>query len=315
MDRIDAMRAFARIVERKSFTRAVADLGVPRARLSETVQQLEKRLGTTLLVRTTRQVSPTAQGEEFYRRCLFIVAEVEEAEAAAGEVLPAGHLRIDVHGTWARRFLFPTLPEFLERYPLVRLHVGEGDRLVDLFKEGVDCAIRVGERSNDSLEGRCLGYLEESTFASPGYLGRHGSPRQLNELAGHQMVGFVSSATGAVMPLKFRTPAGIQSINLPTSVTVRTASSNACMAVSGMGLMQAPRYRVMHELRSGALVEVLESHLPPPLPVHLLHPPGRDRYPRVAAFIEWASSQFARKLTEIGPAYGHVVATGATPST
>ncbi len=111
--------------------------------------------------------------------------------------MPAGPLRIDVHGTFARRFLLPDLPGFLERHPGIQLHIGEGDRLVDLVGEGIDCVIRVGAPADSGLVGRKLGVLAEGTFASPAYLARHGVPASPDDLAGHRMIGFVSSATRA----------------------------------------------------------------------------------------------------------------------
>jgi DNA-binding transcriptional LysR family regulator len=292
MDTLDAMRAFVRIVERRSFIQAAHDLALPRSRLSEAVQQLERRLGVRLLDRTTRQVAPTTEGEDYYQRCLLILAQIAEADSVGGATAPAGPLRIDVHGTWARHFLLPGVPAFLARYPGVALHIGEGDRLVDLIKEGCDCVIRIGQPADSELIGRRIGALEEGTFASPDYLARCGIPQEPADLVSHQMIGFISSATGAPMPLQFSTPAGIESVTLPYSVTVTAAASYVCLAVHGMGLLQVPRYGVAAELRTGALVEVLPAFAPPPLPVYLLYPQGRQRAPRVKVFMEWAEAQF-----------------------
>ena len=296
MDRIDAMRAFVRVAERRSFAQAAHDLGLPRSRVSEAVQQLERRLGVRLLTRTTRQVTPTAEGEAYHRRCLLILAAIDDAEAAVAEAVPAGPLRVDVHGTFARWFLVPGLPGFLDRHPGIRLHLGDGDRLVDLVRDGVDCAIRVGQPASSGLIGRRLGVLEEGTFASPGYLARHGTPRSPDDLDGHRMIGFVSSATRAVMPLTFRTGDDRQTVLLPVSVTVASAESNVGLGVQGLGLIQAPRYRLADELASGALVEVLAAWPPPPLPVHLLHPEGRQLSPRVRAFMDWAVVEVSGRL-------------------
>lgn len=180
MDRTDAVRAFVRVVERRSFVQAPHDLVLPRFRVSEAVQQLERRLGMRLLVRTTRPVTPSAEGEDDHRHCLAILADIDDAEARITETALAGPLRIDVHGTFAKRFLLPGLPSFLEDHPGIRLRVGEGDRLVDLIRDGVDCVIRMGEPADSSLIGRRLEVLEEGTFASPSYLARHGVPTLLD---------------------------------------------------------------------------------------------------------------------------------------
>jgi DNA-binding transcriptional LysR family regulator len=144
MDRFTAMRAFVRIVERRSFTRASEDLGLPRATVTDAIKALEQRLGVRLLNRTTRLVAPTLEGEAFYGRCLRLIADMDDAESAFRDVPPRGLLRIEVHGTLGRHLLFPHLPEFLQHYPDIELDVSEGDRYVDLLREGVDAAIRVG---------------------------------------------------------------------------------------------------------------------------------------------------------------------------
>ena len=296
MDRVDVMRAFTRVVERRSFARAASDLGLPRSRTSEAVRQLERHLGVRLLARTTRRVTLTAEGEDYHRRCLAILAAIDEADAAATRTGPAGPLRIDVHSSFAQRFLLPGLPGFLARHPGIRLHLGEGDRLIDLVAEGVDCAIRVGRPADSGLVGRKLGMLAEGTFASPGYLARHGVPASPDDLGGHRMIGFVSSATRAVMPLEFESGGGVRTVSLPVSVTVSAAATNAGLARLGLGLIQVPRYRVADELAAGTLVEVLAAHPPTATPVYLLYLEGRQLSPRVRIFIEWASGEIAAEL-------------------
>jgi DNA-binding transcriptional LysR family regulator len=169
MDRFTAMRAFVRIVERRSFTRASEDL--PAAGHGDRRDQgAGQRLGVRLLHRTTRLVVPTLEGEAFYGRCLRLIADMDDAEAAFRDVPPRGPLRIEVHGTLGRHLLFPHLPEFLQRYPEIELEVSEGDRYVDLLREGVDAALRVGTLADSDLAARRLTMLREVTVASPGYV-------------------------------------------------------------------------------------------------------------------------------------------------
>ncbi len=290
------MRAFTRVVERRSFAQAASDIGLPRSRASEAVQQLERQLGVRLLARTTRKVTLTVEGEGYYRRCLAILSAIDDADAAAAQTVPAGPLRIDVHSRFAQQYLLPGLPGFLERYPNIQLHIGEGDRLIDLVAEGVDCAIRVGKPADSGLVGRKLGVLAEGTFASPAYLARHGVPKSPNDLEGHRMIGFVSSATRAIMPLEFQFDGGVRMVSLPVSVTVSAAATNASLARLGFGLVQVPRYRVAHELETGALVEVLADCPPTASPVYLLYLEGRQLSPRVRVFIEWASNEVSAGL-------------------
>lgn len=301
------MRAFVRVVERRSFAAAAQDLVLPRSRVSEAIQQLERRLGTQLLVRTTRKVMPTPEGEDYYRRSLPILAAVDEADAAVTATVPAGPLRIDVHGTFARRFLLPGLPDFLDRHPGIRLHIGEGDRLVDLVGEGVDCAVRIGHPADSGLVGRKLGEVAEGTFASPAYLERHGVPSSPDDLREHRAIGFVSSASGGVMPLEFRIDEGLRMVTVRAAVTVSAAATYKHLAKLGLGLIQVPRYGVAHELVTGELIEVLAGWPPDPSPVFLLYPEGRQLSPRVRLFIDWATITIAAGLARASPHSSRVI--------
>lgn len=289
MDRFDAMRLFVRLVERRSFTAAAADLGVPRSTASETLQQLEARLGARLLERSTRHVTPTLDGEEYYRRCVAILAEVEEAEVALREAQPRGLLRIDAHPHLTRTFLLPHLPDFLARYPLLDLRIGQGDRLVDLLREGVDCVIRAGDPEDSGMILRRLGTIEEITVASPAYLATHGTPATPDDLDGHQMVGFISSRTGEVLPLEFCVGGRVRQVTLPSRVTVNNSDTTADLAKLGLGLVQAPRYRFADDLASGALVEILTDYPPSPTPLSALYPQNRQLTLRLRVFLDWVS--------------------------
>ena len=167
MDRFEAMRLFVRIVERRSFTHAAADLNLPRSTATEAVQQLEARLGARLLQRTTRQVGPTLDGEAYYRRCLRLLDDLDDAESAFRQRTPRGLLRVDVQGALARRFVLPGLPDFLAAYPELTLQITEGDRLVDLVREGVDCVLRMGDLTDSAMVARRVALLPEVTCASP----------------------------------------------------------------------------------------------------------------------------------------------------
>jgi DNA-binding transcriptional LysR family regulator len=292
MDRFDAMRVFTRVVERRSFTRAAEDLGLPRSSVTDAVKELEARLGAQLLQRTTRHVSPTPDGEAHYERCLRLIADLEDAEGAFGGAKPRGPLHVNVHGTLASHFVVPHLPGFLSEYPGIELLFGEGDRYVDLVREGVDCALRVGNLPDSDLVARRLATLEEATCASPAYLARHGVPERADALDGHRMVGFRSSATGAVLPLEFTTGGKLRHVALPVSVTVGGAETYAAAARAGLGLIQAPRYRLEEDFRRGSLVPVLEATPPTRTPVSVVYPRAKLPSPRLRVFIDWLAGRF-----------------------
>ena len=295
MDRIDAMRLFTRVVEQRSFTQAAQDLNLPRSTVTDAIKQLETRLQVRLLQRTTRHVSPTLDGEAYYQRCLTILADIEDAEMAFAGAKPRGLLRIDVHGTLARHFLLPELPDFLTQYPDIELFMSEGDRLVDPVREGIDCVVRVGKLKDSDMVARRLGELEEVTCAAPDYLQRFGTPHSISELAGHRMVGFRSSASGTLMPLEFTVAGQTQQVTLPCTVSVSAAESLVAAARMGLGIIQVPRYHLRDSLDNGSLLPLLPQFPSTPMPVSLLYPRNRQLSPRVRVFIDWFSKFFAAR--------------------
>ncbi|CAA0109544.1 HTH-type transcriptional regulator PgrR [Starkeya nomas] len=293
MDRLDAMRLFTRIVERRSFTEAAHDMDVPRSTVTTVIKQMEERLGVRLLQRTTRTVRPTLDGEAWYRRCLAILDDVEDAEGAFGNAEPKGMLRIDVQGTIARHFLLPGLPDFFARHPGIELSMSERDRWVDPVQEGVDCVLRYGELPASDLAARRVATLERLTCAAPSYLERFGTPATLDELAGHRIVGIRLLSSGALTPVAFQVGGTLRRIELPAPFSVTGPESYLLGVRLGLGLAQVPRFHVEKELESGALVELLADTPPPPAPVSLLYPRSRQLSPRVRVFLDWAAGRFA----------------------
>ena len=294
MDRLDVMRLYTRIVDRGSFTLAAQDLEVPRSTATQVIKELEIRLGVRLLQRTTRSVRSTLDGEAYYQRCVAILGEIEDAESAFRDAKPRGLLRVDVHGTLARHFVLPALPTFLAEYPELQLQMSEGDRLIDLVREGIDCVLRVGDLQDGAMIGRRVAMLTEVTCASPGYLARHAVPATLGDLDGHIAVAFMSSATGAALPLEFTVEGVSRNLVLPATVTVAAAESYVAAARLGLGLIQVPYYHVAADLAAGTLVEILPQHRPSPTPVSLLYPHRRQLSLRVRVFIDWLAREFAK---------------------
>ena len=292
MDRLDGMRVFTRIVELKSFSAAARELDLPASTVTDVLKRLEARLGVRLLERTTRQVSATPDGESYYRNCLAILAQIEEVEGALRGAKPKGRLRLDVQGDLARSVLLPGLPRFLERYPGIEIDMSEGERFVDLLREGVDCVLRAGELRDSDLVARRVALLPEITAVAPAYVARHGLPLRWDALQEHLMVGFRSSATGGVLPLEFTVQGAMRHVMLPSPFSVNGAASYRAAGVLGMGLIQVPRYALRAQLESGSMIAVLEGTPPSPTPVSLLYPKSRQRSPRVRAFIDWAVQAF-----------------------
>ncbi|KRD22231.1 MULTISPECIES: LysR family transcriptional regulator [Acidovorax] len=289
MDRFQSMQLFTRIVELGSFTRAAEDLQLPRASVTLAVQDLEKRLGTRLLQRTTRHVSTTPDGQAYYERCQRLLADLEETETAFGNAVstPRGKLRVDLQGTLARHFVLPRIGEFCMRYPDVELEIGMGDRLVDLVREGVDCVLRGGELRDSTMVARRVALLPQVTCASREYLARHGTPTTVDALRGHRAVNFLSQRTGKPLPFDFIVDGVARSVQLKGPVAVSDADAYHACCAAGLGLIQVPRYHIAPRLADGSLCEVLAPFRPAPMPVSVLYPHSRQLSPRVRVFVDW----------------------------
>ncbi|WP_456620658.1 MULTISPECIES: LysR family transcriptional regulator [unclassified Bradyrhizobium] len=294
MDRLDAMRLFTRVVERRSFTQAANDIGLPRSSATQVIHQLEHRLGVRLLQRTTRVVRPTLDGEAYYRRCLAILQDVEDAEGAFSGTKPRGMLRIEVQGTLARHFLMPNLPKFFAQYPDIEIAMSESDRWVDLVHEGVDCALRWGELADSGLIARRLAVLDRITCAAPAYLKRMGRPKSVDDLARHQMVGLRRLSSGDIEPLRFAIDGKLHDLSLPAPFSVTGPESYLVGTQLGLGIAQMPRFHIADDLARGSLVALLPDSPPPSAPVSLMYAQNRQLTPRVRAFSDWLAQEFRK---------------------
>jgi DNA-binding transcriptional LysR family regulator len=293
MDRFGEMRVFTRVVERRSFTLTAQDLGMPRSTVTDAIKQLEARLSVRLLQRTTRHVSPTLDGEAYYRRCLALLADLEDAESAFAGVKPKGLLRVDVQGTLARHFIVPSLPSLFAEYPGIELSMSEGERWIDLVREGVDCVLRFGNLPDSDLVARRVVTLTRVTCAAPAYLQRFGTPTSIDALDGHRMIGLRSLTTGNLRPLEFIVERSLRHVTLPATMSVSGTESYLATARLGLGIVQIPRFHGVDDFASGALVALLADHPPPSVPVSLLYPKNRQLSPRVRVFLDWAAREFA----------------------
>ncbi len=234
MDRFEAMRAFARVVETGSFTRAAHTLQISRTTVTQLVQQLEAHLRLRLLNRTTRRVSVTADGAAYYPRIARLLAELDEVEGGLGDAAaqPRGRLRVDVPGPYARLRLVPVLPDFQARYPEIQLDVGVSDREVDVIADNVDCVIRGGTPADPALVARPLTALPIGFHASPGYVQRFGMPADPRALEGpdHHMVGFLSPRSGRARV--FTAQRGDERIEVQGRYTVGFDDGNAYLAAA-----------------------------------------------------------------------------------
>lgn len=298
MDRIDLLQVFLRVAETGSFTRAADRLGLPRATISTAVQQLETRLGSRLLHRTTRRVSLTPDGEVMLERARALVADMEDIEQ---QFLPAhghvsGRLKVDVPSRIARRLIAPALPGFFERFPGIELELGSSDRAVDLVLEGVDCALRVGPLASSSLVARPLGHFTLINCASAAYLAQHGTPRTPADLPQHLAINYASPTSGRAAPWEWQRDGETHTLRMRNQVTTNNAETYIACALAGLGLIQIPAYDVREHLAAGELVEVMPDARAEPLPVHLVYPHRRNLSRRMQAFAGWLETLLSDSL-------------------
>lgn len=296
MDRFNAMRAFTRIVELGGFGKAADSLHMPRASVTILIKQLEAHLGAQLLLRTTRQVTPTLDGQAYYQRCVSLLNDLDDTESAFSSVAkaPEGVLRVDMPAGFGRLILMPALPEFTQRYPGLELEVGMSDRPVELIRDGFDCVIRGGQPLDHSLVARPLAQMRQVICASRDYLNRHGTPLTLEDLMQHKVIEYFSSTTNKRYGVEVVVEGRAQELSLPKTLATNSADGYLAACNAGYGLVQTPYYHAAEFLQRGQLVEVLGDLSQPRLPLAALYPAHRQMSRRVRVFVDWLVEVCAR---------------------
>ncbi|MFY9511552.1 MAG: LysR family transcriptional regulator [Rubrivivax sp.] len=296
MDQITAMRVFARVVEAGTFTRAADQLQMPRPSVTKLVQQLERHLKVKLLQRTTRRVMVTPEGAAYYERTALVLAELEEIESDLTHARsnPKGCLRVDVGSVIANLILMPQLPAFYERHPQVQLALGVSDRPVDLVGEAIDCVIRGGSMTDQSLVARRIAQMDFVTVAAPSYLKRYGEPRSPQELIDgrHAMVSYFSARTGRIAPAPYVRGDQRFEITGQGRISVNESTAHVNAALAGLGLVQTFGPIVRPHIRNGTLVEVLADWAPPPMPFYVAYPHNRNLSAKLRVFVDWVVEIF-----------------------
>jgi len=299
MDQLQAIRAFARVVEAGNFTRAADSLDMPNATLSKLVQELEAHLGVRLLQRTTRRVMVTPEGQDYYAKATRVLRDLEDIDSTfnIARSKPRGHLRIDVGGSTARDVLVPLLADFLARYPDIRIDLGVSDRSVDLIGDNVDCVIRGGALDASSLVARGIGQATMVTCASPEYLRHNGVPAYPEELRnGHRLVSYLSPQNGRAVPLRFERDGERSELKLEHRIGVNESNAHLAACVAGLGIIQTFSYAAGAALRDGTLVEILADWRPSPYPFHVVYPHNRYVTHRLRVFIDWLVECFPARV-------------------
>jgi len=283
------LNAFAAVAEHRSFVRAAAHLGITPSALSQTIRQLEERLGVRLLNRTTRSVAPTTAGERLYQRLRPAVDELDAAvaEAASTRERPAGMLRINAPRTAAIRLIAPRLGRFHRDNPGVILDVTVDDALTDIVAGRFDAGIRLGELlEKDMIAVRLTGELEMMAVASPDYLARHGTPETPDELHNHACLNWRWPTDGSLYRWEFEEDGREFEIAVQGPIIANDIEVILQAALQGLGIAYASHEWMEGWLKDGKLVRVLERYSPKFPGVYLYHPSRRQQPPALRAFID-----------------------------
>lgn len=284
MDRLAAMEAFALVVDAGSFSATARRLNVGQPAVSKLVAQLEDRLGVKLLMRTTRGLTATEAGLNFYERARRAIEEADEAELAArgaGRGL-TGKLRVCATVTFARMHLMPHIPEFLARHPDLEMDLVLDDRNIDLVQEGIDVGLRMGRLVDSSLTAQNIGSARRAVLGTPAYFGRAGEPEAPSDLTTHDAVIYALRGGGSVWT--FRRDGTELAVTLNSRLRVTAAEGVRAAVLGNAGIAIASEWTFAPEIATGAVKAVLVDWELPRMDLWAVFPAGRTATTKVRTF-------------------------------
>ena len=291
MDRLAAMEVFVRVVDSGSFSAAARQIRVGQPAISKTVSQLEHQLGVSLLVRSSRGLSPTEAGQNYYERAKRCIEEANEAELAArgaGAGL-SGRLRFSAAVTFASLHVIPRLPSFIAKRPHLRVEAILDDRNVDLIGEGIDVALRMGVLTDSTMTARRIGQSRRVVLGTPAYFKKAGEPSNPAELVHHSAVLYAQRGGGTVWT--FRRDSHEETITLNDSLHVAAAEGVRAAVFADLGLCVASEWMFQPDLDSGKVKEVMRDWALPYLDLWAAFPTGRRASAKARAFATFVEDQ------------------------
>ncbi len=286
------MRLFVRVADTGNFSRVARTMEVSQPTVSKMIAALEARLGAQLLRRTSRGLSLTPAGQDFYEAAVGIIERVEDVElrVGQGEATPSGLIRVTLTAGFGRMYIMPHLPRFFARYPDISIDFDITQRDVNLVEDGLDLAIRIGPLSDSSLMARRIGSSAFITAASPAYIARKGQPRTLEDLKDHDCIGFMFR--DAPRPWPFKGPDGPVEHYPSGPVRSNDADYIRTAVLEGLGIGHNAGWLYARDIAAGALVPVLEDYVPGPFPIHAVWPGSRRLAGKTRVFIDFLAEVF-----------------------
>jgi DNA-binding transcriptional LysR family regulator len=296
MDRLDVIATFVAVVDGKSFAAAARKLARSPAAVSRAIAALEARLGTRLLNRTTRSVSLTDVGRQYYAGARRLLDDYQQTELIAAGTLaaPKGLLQITAPAVFGRLHVLPVVTDFLGAHPEVDIRLLLSDRLISLVEEGLDLAVRIGELPDSSLVARRVGEVRSVVCASRDYLKRRGRPQRPADLARHDAVIFSGLPSGDRWV--FRRKRREIAVAVRPRLVLNGAEAAMDAAAAGVGVARVLSYQLRPRVAAGTLVPILEEWDDRIEPIHLVVPAGRHMAAKVRAFIDLAARILPSRL-------------------
>lgn len=288
VDKLRALETFIAVAEAGSFAAASRKLNVSAPSVTRIIGDLEADLGVKLLNRTTRIVTLTGIGQRYVEDAKQITSELSAADDAAKGAHrdPTGTLRITASTMFGKLYITPIITEYLNLYPEVKIEALFVDRVVNLFEEGLDIAVRIGNLADSSMMASRVGEVGFQVCGSPQYLKERGVPKEPEDLNAHNLIGL--DLGGFQNAWKFNN--GL-TFKPEYRMAINSVPARLEAARSGWGLVRVLSYQIAAEVDSGSLQTVLQKYMPPPFPVHLLHGQGRQSSAKVRTFIDLATKR------------------------
>ncbi|EPC01518.1 transcriptional regulator [Litchfieldella anticariensis FP35 = DSM 16096] len=292
MERLEDLEAFVAVVEQGGLTTAAHQLGRRVQSVSRSLASLEKNVGVELVERTTRRSVPSEAGLAFYLRVKPALEEIKEArlEAVDSRLEPSGLLRIGAPVLFAPVYLVPIVAEFMKRYPQVNVELKLSDRFVDFAEEELDLAVRIGHLPDSDLKARRLGELRRVTFGAPGYFARHGRPQHPADLKDHACILRTVDRNPGTWTFQVEGKRCSVQVSGPFRADTMTAIYSAVTHELGIGF--SPLWQIRDLVEEGKVEVILTSYEPPPVPVHILWPPGRSPLAKTRIFKDYLLSRW-----------------------
>ena len=297
MDKLYAIECFIKIVNAGSITAAAAALAVSQPSMVRTLAALERELGVRLLHRTTRRMSLTDEGRDYYERSRQILAAVEDAQLSLSsrQAVPRGRLRIASSVSFGRTFVAPVVAEFLQEHHEIQIELVLLDRVVDLLEEGMDIAVRVARLPDSSMIAHSIGEVRRVIVGSPAMIKRAGLPKNPADLRDARCVSF----TGVVSPTHWDFGEGRRMLQVPikSALVTNQIDAGVMACVQGVGFGRFLDHHVRPEIKAGKLRRVLEKFESQPIPASILYPSSRQQSPNVRSFVGFAQQRLRDRLT------------------